>query len=518
MPGTVTPPVHAPGWRPDPFHHARLRYWDGEKWTRYVADPAPALEPYQVNAISNEIEGFVTLAERDGAVDTNTAARLRARLAHWRSERQRPANLMRIDPIQMESTSVSTGQAASGAAATPVRPPPTERHVPEWHPEAAPIEARASRLPAPELTKAPAPEPRRAPAAIGRLQKAIASDFAIHGLAYLGILLLFTGITGFVIFTFGTLTTAFRPVAEVLVPAALFGAAAYLKHRGARVAGTALAVAGGAVLPVVAIATIADGAAFPPDATGVTLALLASALAAACALVLSWLSTRPGWDELRYEVVPVAWLAAALLPAMATDGLAGKDIAAIGSAQVSALAAAVAVGVLLARVAPEGRLTRPTMLVSGPGVVVTLALLAATGTTGWSGAALVIVGLSTLVAAEGLSPLYPAFLVATFMAGGLSLATVGAATEVEPAWAGAIGALAFVGLLEWQGWRRPVQEVLAITALPVAACAWVVAGGAGFDAWALVTASSGVAAWAHVRRFVRVDWLDKLIVDGAAAT
>ncbi len=35
----MTPPLHAvPNWYPDPLGRAEYRYWDGERWTQWIAD------------------------------------------------------------------------------------------------------------------------------------------------------------------------------------------------------------------------------------------------------------------------------------------------------------------------------------------------------------------------------------------------------------------------------------------------------------------------------------------------
>ena len=67
----------------------------------------------------------------------------------------------------------------------------------------------------------------------------------MHGLAYLGVLLLFVGSFGLVAFAFGSVDPSMRPVAEAAIVVSPFAAAILLQRRGARVAGVALEVAGG---------------------------------------------------------------------------------------------------------------------------------------------------------------------------------------------------------------------------------------------------------------------------------
>ena len=113
------------------------------------------------------------------------------------------------------------GFPVPGAAPVPPpRPAPAAAAVP---PPPPPPVVRAPQIPAPPAPRPaslPAPLPAPRPAGVlatwwSRRREAISADLAVHGLAYLGVLLIFTGVFGFVVFAFGSVETALRPLAEL---------------------------------------------------------------------------------------------------------------------------------------------------------------------------------------------------------------------------------------------------------------------------------------------------------------
>ncbi len=128
----------------------------------------------------------------------------------------------------------------------------------------------------------------------------------MHGLAYLGVVLVFGGTLGFMLFSFRSLPSGSRPLAELAIPTVLLGSAAFLRRRGSPVVATALGLVGGTLLPVVLFASYADGV--PPDihdealAAGVTITSLALALAYAIAAAR--------WPDVsvRFLVAPMLWI------------------------------------------------------------------------------------------------------------------------------------------------------------------------------------------------------------------
>src|SRR5512132_621116 len=160
---------------------------------------------------------------------------------------------------------VMTDQAIPPAPASPpARSPLPQARYDEW----------------PTTAMIPAPrDARRGPARgssleerIGLLRGVIASDVAVHGLAYLGVLLLFSGSLGFMLFSFGSVRVGLRPLAEFSMPAVLLGSAWFLRRRRAPFVATALGLLGGLLLPVALFASFVDGVPIPPELHGAALA------------------------------------------------------------------------------------------------------------------------------------------------------------------------------------------------------------------------------------------------------
>ncbi|HLF40568.1 MAG TPA: DUF2510 domain-containing protein, partial [Acidimicrobiia bacterium] len=237
--------------------------------------------------------------------------------------------------------------------------------------------------------------PRRRPAvqwkqvargAAGRVRRAaaaVAGDLAVHGLAYLGVLLLFTGLFGFMVFAFGSVDESLRPVAEAAIPLAAFGAAAFLRRSGSPHAASALSFLGGALLPIVIVASFVDGSDVPPDLHGWALLGVVSAASLAVAAGYWWYCGRRPASPLRFLVAPAAWLAVALAAhATKAEIPAGRDLAAPGAAQMAVVAVALVASVFGIRALRSARaavLEAPTLLSGavGFGVVYVLAVLAA---------------------------------------------------------------------------------------------------------------------------------------------
>src|SRR4029077_4838662 len=110
--------------------------------------------------------------------------------------------------------------------------------------------------------------------ALQRLREIVASDLAVHGLAYLGVLLVFAGTFGFLLVSFSRVAPSIRPLAEVLLPVVLLGGAAFLRKRGAPVVATSLGILGGILLPVVIATSLVDGIGFPAEVHGRALAVV----------------------------------------------------------------------------------------------------------------------------------------------------------------------------------------------------------------------------------------------------
>jgi hypothetical protein len=139
------------------------------------------------------------------------------------------------------------------------------------------------------------------------VRELLASELALHGLAYLGVLLTFIGAFGFVVFAYGELDRSLRPMAEAVIPMVCFLAALFLRWQRAPHVANGIELLGGLLLPLVAYASFVDDGVVPPDLIGgpliAGLALVSLMLGGIYALSAA---RRPA-SPLRYLVAPMAW-------------------------------------------------------------------------------------------------------------------------------------------------------------------------------------------------------------------
>ncbi|MGZ4785281.1 MAG: hypothetical protein ACXV5S_06390, partial [Acidimicrobiales bacterium] len=306
-----------------------------------------------------------------------------------------------------------------------------------------------------------------------RSVSAISEDLAVHGLAYLGVLLVFAGVFGFVAFAFADVQVSLRPVAEAAIPLTFFLASWMLRRRGIHFVSSALELLGGALLPVVVVASLSDGFEVPPDLEGSALvaALVTAMLVLAGAYaVITW---RRLTSSLRYLVAPVAWMAVVAAGLLFAESVpAGEALSHPVPGQWALVSVAVAATIWVCRgVADEATgalatLRRATLVSAVPGVALAalLAFLAA-GFEGWPAAPVLVVGLATMLSLEGLAHRFDARLVCAGQA--LTLyATAGALSPSSGlAWAGAVAVVGSVAMLEWQRYRRPTVDPVIVLAI-----------------------------------------------------
>jgi len=318
----------------------------------------------------------------------------------------------------------------------------------------------------------------------------------VHGLAYLGVLLLFVGVFGLVAFAFGDVTPAMRPVAELVAAAVPFVAARLLVRHGAVIAGRALEVVGGLLLPLMLVTSMVDGFRTPPDPHGTGLVVALSIDCIALAAAYGWWSRRHELSGLRYAVAPTLWLGAAMATlAVGRSMPAGQDIAVPSAAQTAAMSTALLLTVAAARLRPAAPLGGPTRTSALPGLVVLAVLAPATWLTSGSGPATVVLGGAALLLTAHLSspripltvldlvgPAWWALVTATLLVHAAEptplVAVVGFAALVEVAGSRArpVGAL----MLAWSGL---VGGVIGLLATGSTAAAPVLAALAAWAVW-----------------------------------
>lgn len=439
---------HPAGWYPDPLHRADWRYWDGEAWNARVADR-----------------------------DQRT----------W------------VDEIF-----VAESKARAQAAGTPepaIAPPPGPQPAPEV-PTAVVTQAAA---PPRAVTPKPKVREHRVRHAIAAASRRIAADLAVHWLAYIGVVLIFVGVFGFMVFSFRDVGRNLRPVAEVVIPLALAGAAWYLRRQRAPFVASLVAGLAGALVPIAVITSFNDDFAVPPDVSGTARPLITGGLCLIIGAAYAWWTTRRPETTLRFLAGPVAWLGVGVAVAVFADEIpTGTAVARADAWQSAAMVIAIAVTLAVARLRPDTALSRSTTTAAFPGLVIATAfgVTALVADGGWYGAG-TAGALALLVAFDLLEPRLRPIATGILEAAALAAAVLTVNPPIETAWQFAMFALGVLALTEWTARRRTPDWLLqTMTGLSVAA----ILGTAG-DPWVLVLVSAVGSLWAHARRYAPPRWL-----------
>lgn len=435
---------------------------------------ATAAGPGTSSRSEAETRAFLQRSLGEGLIDQPTYERL-------------SAALRRGSPVSIAAPSVPPPRPTGSVPVGPERPPTVS-------PTYAPMPARVTRVVEPA-----APSPLAA--WFARLREAVVSDVAVHGLAYLGVFLLFAGTLGFFLFSFGSLSLAARPWAEFAIPTVLLASAWFLRRRGAPVVATALGIVGGVLLPVVVFASFVDRVQIPPDfsdtALGVAAILTSLALAAvygASPLVIPDASVR-------FLAAPLVWTACwsvgLLLPDAPDEPLKVWTAAQFAFVSIGVAATAVAVARW-----PKARLARDARpsLVPGAIVALGLGLLLAAGED-WPWWVLVVLGLASLVSVEATADRLGDALARILPAPLLWLTSTGLLIGFDEQVAGPALVVGSLALLEWQTWRgRGGPISVGLNGIGAAVGLVLATSVEQSHAWAPVAALAPLVAWSQVRR------------------
>ena len=483
-----------------------------------TADTVKAASSNLGDKVARErIAAFLTSALSREVIDRSIYGRLRSHL-----DDTYPAR--RPDEASRSAQSAPVAKASPPAPPIQQRPPqpvaPTAKPPPRQG--APPIPAAPGKIPAPPrriepgvrtpASSAPvAPQPaepastwepaealqRRAT----QLWELVGPDISIHGFTYLGLMLTFVGVFGFMFFSFADLPDAVQPFVEVLIPAIFFVWAWFLKRRDAVVVGDIMELLGGLVLPLVVFAGLVDDAPVPPDLTGGW--LIAGLFAASLLIAASyaWWSARHPGSMLRYLVAPMVWVAA-LAPGFAfktDEPLVSEAITRLVSAQPAFAAAAITATLVAIKRWPEHRLAAPSAAAAIPAVPITYLLtIALAAGEGWAyPAPLVLAGAATLGSTELLAQRYQFTKIVDLARPFLLVVTlVPLVPVIGVGWTGLVAVLAFLALLEWE--TRGEAETVAL----LLAGAGVLGGLAmtTVEPWLMVVGWAAASVWANVRR------------------
>jgi len=468
------------------------------------------------------IRAFLREAVADGIINGRVYSALVQRLEPTTPEAQAPATPSppTVAPAPKSTTAVSPAPPVAQApplttpkqvAVTPSKSvhPPVVRPTPERDPELPPAHSPAavpSTSPTPEPVRVPEPptprEPSRIAARRNELWEAFTSDVAVHGLVYLGVLLTFVSVLGFMLFAFTDLPISAKPFVELLIVLTFFGWAWLLNLQKAQRVSKAMELLGGMILPLVWYAALVDSAGFPPDAEGgpLVLALITSSLAIS---LLYWLISRRYENSmLRFLVWPMVWVAAMGIGyAFKTDEhLVGDAITRLVAPQpaLASIAIAASLGFLIWR--PNSRLADPTFIAALVGVpsayLLTFGLSLGEGSSAsWP---ILVAGLGTVVSIElvshrfGWSEQLQSLRPYVYAIVGIPLVMA-----VGIGWGGAIVAVGYILLAE-VALRSTKLDVLDVVSAAAGAIVGLVLSLA--EPGSMAVAFGAVSIWSHFRR------------------
>ena len=456
-------------------------------------------------------EVFLPVARSRAYVGADTDAWLRMLARELRVEAERAVGPVPADlppPVGQPYAGTSPGDATAPAAppaSTPAAAPRPTGPVPlpDSTPVPVPVVPRPPVVVSQPVGRPVEPSP---PSALqqwwDRTREAVGSDLAVHGLAYLGVLLFFVGAFGLVAFAFGDVAPSMRPLAEAVIALAPFAAGALLRRRNALVVGRALEVAGGLLLPVMVVTSFVDGVAVPPDLGGALLVVVLTALVLALALAYAAWSRRVPDSALRFLVAPLAWLAVGL----ATMGMGravpqGRDVAVPSAWQAAAMSVALAVTVVAARFLSSGRRADAVLRPAVPGLVVLAVLDGLTWLTGEAPTAAVLTGgVAILAAIEGLAPRLAgsvAFAPPIWWTVVWAVCITGHPGDLPAtAWVAAVAGLGYLGILEAADAGRRAAPARLLPAIGLA----LALVSTGVDPRWSLGSFAVVSVWAAVRR------------------
>ena len=341
---------------------------------------------------------------------------------------------------------------------------------------------------------------------LGKVGEAVVSDLALHGFVYLGVLLTFVGVFGFLFFAFQDVPDSAQPLVELAIPLIFFVWAWALRRRHAVLIAKGMELLGGLVLPIVVIAGLVDNAPIPPDFRG--RALIAAMVTASLliAFAYAWWSGRHQDSALAYLVAPMIWLAGFVLGFIfkTDEALQGVAITHLVSFQPALASTAITATLAAVALPSETRLARPTTLAAIPAVAVAYLLsVGLSANEGWvHPVPVLLAGVTTLISVELLGYLFAQSKVVSALR---PLLLAAALAPLIPmwglAWAGVAVVVGYLGLLELDlktgeaaPWSRPVALAGAVAGLAISV----------LEPWAMVVSWAVASIWTHTRRIVRL--------------
>lgn len=345
--------------------------------------PAPPGEGHYADtehlARRSAIAAFLLRAQEEGVIDPDTHEQLRVLL----------------DGHNVPTTPVGTATTQVPPYPAQPAPPPPARPAPP-----SPAPAGPARPP-------PQPTPRQpSPVAVktSEIWDAVASDVLLHGFAYLGVLLTFVGVLGFLLFAFVDVADTAQPFVELFIVLIFFGWAWALRRQQAVRVADAMDLIGKILLPLILFAGLVDNAPFPPDFEGNGLVVALTVTAVGTAAVYAWIAVRNEASSLRFLISPLLWLGAMTLGFFfkSDETLTSDAITRLVSAQPAMASAAIALTLVAVMWKRDHRFSAPAVTAAVIGLpIVYLLTISLSVAESWAHAwPLVVLGIATMAAVE----------------------------------------------------------------------------------------------------------------------
>ncbi len=475
-----------------------------------ATNPGPGRPDIGGRARRSVITAFLLRARHEGVIDPDTHAKLRVLLDRDQIPKtDAPPLAKSLEPSPHKPPPPTAQPPAPPTPPPPIQAPPRTQPPPRRTP--APVSQRQapiSRAPVPQVKRPgppPVPTPRQpSPMAVkaSEIWEAVASDVALHGFVYLGVLLTFVGVLGFLLFAFVDVADAAQPFVELFIVLIFFGWAWALRRQEAVRVADGMDMIGKVLLPLVLFASLVDNADFPPDYRGNALVVALTVTAVGTAAVYAWFATRNAASSLRFLVAPLLWLGAMTLGFIfKTDELLTSDaITRLVSAQPAMASAAIALTLAASLWKRDHRFAAPTVTAALVGVPIAylLTISLAVGEDWANAGPLLVLGLSTMASVELLAAWFDRRSVMAVVRPWL---LAGAVAPLVPlwgiGWSGFAVALSYLALSEWTIRSEPANKAaLALTG------AGIVVGAAMSleEPVAALIGFTALSVWAHLRR------------------
>ena len=334
---------------------------------------------------------------------------------------------------------------------------------------------------------------------------------AIRLLTLLGMLLLFAGITGFVVFAFGDLGKGWRPLAELLIPLSLFASAPVFRRLDAPFVARAVVAMGGVSLPIMASASLVDNAAPPSDPTGRAVGLMLFIIGCMITAGYALVAIRRKSSLLRFLVFPMLWLtvaAGALM--MESSPPTGRRLFTPMPGQWAVVCCAIAITGILLRLRNDRMLIDAGRSAIMPGALGSFAIVWF-ATVGHQSATtpMIVAGVASIIAIETTSPRFHSSVISALQAGIVLFTSVLCFHERGIGPTAAVAVLALLAGIEWQAARRPSTSGATLFAC---AAAVIVPATLAESSTVLIVAGA-LFIWSWTRRFLPSPAIAKGLVD-----